>query len=179
METIIQKVTQTVIDYMPKEYFCHIQFVTKVALEMQKIKGGDIEIITVASIAHDYGRLPEGDNTLHPEIGAEKTTALLHSLGYPPEQTQRVARCIMMHNKKEGFQSIEEEIVMNADQLSKVIYHEAFMLLVKKETFEERALWALKYLNKGYENTTFLDFKDTYTPLYQQKKSLFELILKK
>lgn len=170
-------VREEIISYMPKEYYCHLQFVHTVAVDLQKQKGGDLEIVEIAAIAHDYGREHGADNSMHPEKGAEKIEAFLLEHGYDAEKAAHVARCTEMHNKKEGFQSIEEEIVANADQLSKLLYHEAFMLLVKKETYVERAEWALKYLDKGYNNTTFPELKTTHEALYKSKRAIFEAVL--
>jgi len=167
-----------IIRYMPKEYFCHLQFVHQVACELQKEKGGDLEVIKIASIAHDYGREEDADNSQHPEIGSLKIKAFLLQHNYSSEKSEHIARCTLMHNKESGFGSIEEEVVANADQLSKLIYHEAFMLLVKKDTYMDRAVWGLKYLDKGFNKATFADVKERYRALYEAKKQTFEQVLK-
>lgn len=172
-------VKNEIISYMPKEYYCHLQFVHKVSLQLQKQKGGDRQVIEISSIAHDYGRVEGADNKMHPEKGAEKIEKFLRAKNYDDQKTKHVARCTLMHNKREGFETIEEEIVANADQLSKLLYHEAFMLLVKKDTYRERAEWGLKYLDKGYNNTTFKELKDEYYDLYMSKRSIFESVLEK
>jgi len=174
MFTVVKK---EIIAYMPKEYYCHLQFAHLVACDLQKQKGGDLEIIEIAAIAHDYGRVPEGDNANHAEIGSEKIKAFLLAQNYAIGKVEQVATCTLMHNKKIGFSSLEEEIVANADQLSKLLYHEAFMLLVKKETYQDRALWALKYLDKGFQSISFTEIREQYRPLYESKKAVFEKIL--
>lgn len=170
-------VKQEIIGYMPKEYFCHLQFVHIVACELQKEKGGDLEVIEIAAIAHDYGRVEGGDNATHAELGSQKIKTFLLNQNYSTAKAEHVARCTLMHNKTSGFNSIEEEVVANADQLSKLLYHEAFMLLVKKDTYHERALWGLKYLEKGFNNATFEDIKDRYRSLYEAKKRTFEQVI--
>jgi HD superfamily phosphodiesterase len=176
MDTI-EKIREYIIGYMPKEYYCHIQFVHKVACELQEEKGGNREVVEIASIAHDCGRVDGADNSQHPEIGAEKIKPVLAELGMNESMILHISRCILMHNKTEGFESIEEEIVANADQISKIIYHEAFMLLVKKETFDERARWAVKYLDKGFQNATFEDLKKRYHDMYMKKRAVFTRVL--
>lgn len=171
-------VKEEIIQYMPKEYYCHLQFVHKVACELQEEKGGDREVIEISAIGHDYGRVADGDNSNHAEVGSEKLRTFLLEQGYPSDKADHVARCTLMHNKESGFESIEEEIIANADQLSKVIYHEAFMLMVKKDTYHERANWGLTYLDKGFHKATLADTKERYRPHYEEKKRIFEQVLK-
>ena len=172
-----EKIRQYVINYMTKEYHCHVQFVYEVACNLVDEKGGRREVVEIAAITHDIGRIEEGDNSQHPEIGSEKIKPIMIDLGYDEATIAHVSRCILMHNKTSGFQSIEEEIVANADQISKIIYHEAFMLLVKKETFDERARWAIKYLDKGFSKATFEDLKKRYHDMYIKKCSVFARVL--
>jgi HD superfamily phosphodiesterase len=177
MESTFEIIKKEIIVMMPKEYFCHLQFVHRMAVEFQRLKGGDLEIIELAAIAHDCGRVDEGDNSMHAEIGAEKIASRLAALNYDRDKLRRVARCVLMHNKESGFESIEEEIIMNADHISKVLYHEAFMLMVKKESFQDRAKWAIKYLDKGYNKATFQDIKAEYANIYQSKRKIYESVL--
>lgn len=60
-----------------KEYFCHLQFVEDRASFLQLEKGGDIEVIKIASIAHDIGRVEDADNSDHAREGADKIKLLL------------------------------------------------------------------------------------------------------
>ena len=59
-----------------------------------------------------------------------------------------ICNCTQKHNGHYGFETIEEEIVANADSASKILFHEAFMLMCKKESFQEKAAWGIKYLEK-------------------------------
>ena len=174
---LFEQVKSEIIGYMPKEYYCHLQFVHLMARELMRTRPCDREVVEVASILHDYGRVPDGDNSSHAEIGSKKAESFLLNLGYDNAITQHISRCILMHNKTEGFATLEEEIIMNADQISKIVYHEAFMLLVKKETFEERARWGIKYLDKGYAHTTFEDVKKKYKHIYLQKREVLQRVL--
>lgn len=178
MSPVFAALEAAVAAYMPKEYCCHLTYTLTVARELQAQYGGDLEIIELAAIAHDFGRVPEGDNSMHAELGAPKVEAFLIREGYPAERAVRVARCVFMHNKNEGFETIEEEVVMNADRISKVIHHEAFILLSKKQTVPDRARWALKYLDKGMM-VTLPGLKEKYEALYQQKRAVYDAVLEK
>ena len=177
MSSIFEIIRDELIASTPKEYNCHLQFVHFLAKEFQKLKGGDVEVIEIAAIAHDYGRVPDGDNTFHAEIGAERIAVRLTEVHYDTEKTKHIARCVRMHNKDVGFKSIEEEIVMNADRLSKIAYFEAFMLMVKKESFQDRTKWAIKHLDQSYNKATFLDIRAQYEHMYLNKRNLYGMVL--
>ena len=175
--TIFEKIKIRVKEQFPKEYACHLLFVLEVALDLNKRKGGDREIIEIASIAHDIGRVQGGDNHFHAEASSEKIIIWLKELGYNDKKISMITRCVMMHNKTERFHSIEEEIVSNADSLSKFMYHDMFMLMCEKDNYLDRARWGLKYIEKGYIKLTFPDLKEEYRPLYEKLKKRYESIV--
>jgi len=107
----------------------------------------------------------DGDNSLHPKIGSEKIIPWLKEFNYDEKKIPAISRCILMHNKTAGFQSIEEEIVSNADHLSKLLYLDMFMLMCKKDNYVDKAKWGLKYIEKGYNKLTFSDIKEEYHAL--------------
>lgn len=172
--SIIEKITVRVKKEFPKEYICHLIFVRDVALDLSREKGGDREIIEIAAIAHDIGRVQDGDNSLHAEIGSERIIQWLKEFEYDNGKIHKVSRCVLMHNKTDGFESIEEEIVSNADHLSKLLYLDMFMLMCKKDNYIEKAKWGLKYIEKGYNKLTFSDIKIKYNLLYDELKKRYE-----
>lgn len=69
--------------------------VHEVAIDLQQRYGGDLEVIKIAAIAHDIGRVEDGDNSRHPEIGAEKIIPWLQEFAYEHEEAKPlIARCI-------------------------------------------------------------------------------------
>jgi len=177
MSPIFEKLKHRVHEQFPKEYVCHIVYVHEIAVELQKKYGGDLEIIELASIAHDIGRVAEGDNSLHPEIGSEKIIPWLQEFGYDSNRIPQISRCILMHNKTEGFTTIEEKIICTADNLSKLLYLDMFMLMCKKDTYIEKAKWALKYIEKGYSQIVFPELQEKYASLYHDLKLRYEKIV--
>lgn len=178
MNTVFETLKERVRTQFTKEYTCHIFFVYEVALDLQKKYGGDLEIIELASIAHDIGRVPDGDNSLHPEIGAEKIVPWLKELGYDNEEKiPRIARCVLMHNKTEGFQSLEERLVCSADNLSKLLYLDMFLLMCKKDSYLEKAQWGLKYIEKAYSKLVLPGLQEEYALLYESMKKRYERVL--
>ncbi|MFZ2555461.1 MAG: HD domain-containing protein [Minisyncoccia bacterium] len=160
-----------------KEFDCHLQFVRDIALELQKEYGGETEVIHIAAIAHDFGRIESGDNTDHPERGAQKIIPHLEKLGVSADRVEKIARCIRMHESLSGFTSIEEEIVANADRLSKITAHGAFMLMVKKETYLDRAKWGLKYIEKNYDMLTLPGLRQKYQEPFKSIQDVYSSVI--
>lgn len=177
MDNVFEILRERVQREFPKEYACHIFFVHEVAMVLQKKYGGDSDIIELASIAHDIGRVEGGDNSLHPEIGSGKIVSWLEGFGYSDEKVAHIARCILMHNKTEGFESIEERVVCSADNLSKLLYLDMFLLMCKKDSYLEKAEWGLKYIEKGYVKLALPGLKEEYASLYESLKKRYERVL--
>ena len=177
MENIFEKLRNRVREQFPKEYACHVFFVHKVALDLQKKYGGDLEIIELAAITHDIGRVEDGDNSLHSEIGSEKIIPWLKEFGYSEEKTPLIARCVLMHNKTAGFQSLEEKVVCSADNLSKLLYLDMFLLMCKKDTYLGKAEWGLKYIEKGYAKLALPGLKEEHKALYESLKERYQHVL--
>lgn len=176
---ILKEISGRVKEQFAKEYACHLVFVHKVAVELQQRYGGDLEVIEIAAMAHDIGRVEDGDNSMHPEIGATKIIPWLQEFAYENEEAKSlIARCILMHNKVDGFQGIEEEIISNADGLSKLLYHDMFMLMCRKDNYLDKAKWGLKYIEKGYSKLTLPGLREEYKGLYEGLKGRYEGVLK-
>lgn len=175
--TILDQLRGRVKAEFPKEFACHIFFVHEVARNLQAKYGGDDEIVEIAALTHDIGRVEEGDNTLHPEIGSEKILPWLRDLRYDECKVPQIARCILMHNKTQGFENVEERIVCSADNLSKLLYLDMFMLMCKKDTYLDKATWGLKYIEKGYSKLVLPGLQEEYKPLYESLKERYQRVL--
>lgn len=172
---IFEEIRKIVYQKFEKEYHCHLQYVLKVALELQKLHGGDLTVIKIAALAHDFGRTENGNNDNHPQLGAELIEPILKNLGLSAEKITKIQTCIA-YDPAQKPPTIEAEIVYNADQSSKILYLPAFMLMVKKETFRDRANWALKYLNR-LDRLTFPELKEQCLPEYRRQKQIYEDVL--
>ena len=171
----VNRVYRLLREKFPKEYQCHLQFVLAVAEDLQKERGGDLDVVKVGAIAHDFGREENGNNDNHPQRGAELIKPVLEELGFEADKILKIQDCIA-YKKGDAFKSIEAEIVYNADVASKILQHEAFMLMVKKDTFRERAEWAMKYLDR-IEKITILSLKEKCLSKYQELKQIYKYVL--
>ena len=172
-EMLVDEVRKIIKERSPKEYACHLQFVHELAVTLQREYGGNDLVIQTAALIHDYARQEGKDNSRHPEEGAIEVVPVLERLGYTPNDIAMVSRCVLMHDKTKGFESLEEEIVANADQLSKLTHHAAFVLMSKKDTWREKTEWALKYLDKGYNNLTLGGLKERYRDAYLTQREIY------
>lgn len=160
-----------------KEYYCHVQFVRKVGLELAKKYKVDKEVIEVACLLHDIGRDNELEGEDHGDAGARISSELLKKGDFTAEETYIILSCIKKHNKEnKSVLTLEEKVVITADCASKVLYHEAFMLMCKKPTYVEKLAWGQKYLEKGYRNIKFPDYKLKIAPKYKALKDIYRSV---
>lgn len=143
-----------------KEYLCHIQYVIKIAMKLAKDYDVDPEIIELSCLLHDIGRGKELDGEKHSQAGKRIAEKILQNSTFSEEKKQQIYSCILSHNSPIVPKSIEEEIVRSADAGSKIEYHEAFMLMCKKTTYEDRLAWGIKYLQKGFDKISINSYKD-------------------
>ncbi len=166
---------------MPKEYFCHIQFVKLLTDQLIEQYNPENKLeLKIAALLHDIGRTKEVVGEHHSATGSKMLPDILKKLKLESKinstQSKLIQNLIASHNAKIG-NSLEEKILITADSLSKVQYHEAFMLLCKKPTFQERAKWGLKYLNKGYERLQFEEIKNRFEGKYQEINLIYQKVL--
>ena len=177
MQELLKKIEKQVEKEFRKEYLCHLKIVQKIAIDLQQRFGGDLDVIKIASISHDIGRVEGGDNKMHAERGALRIREWLKAANLPSDAIEKISRCALMHNKVSDFQSIEEKIVSNADMLSKLVGHQQFMLMCKKDNYIDKAKWGLKYVEKAYFKLTIPELTEERRQLYEDLKRNYEDIL--
>jgi putative nucleotidyltransferase with HDIG domain len=161
-----------------KEYLCHIQYVVKIALSLAQELGVDISLIETACWLHDIGRGRELPGEKHAETGKRMAEEILRDTEFTEEQKQKIYSCILSHNSQTVPLSIEEQIVRTADGGSKIEYHEAFMLLCRKETYEERLVWGIKYLEDGFSSISIDSYRRQIESKYVSIIGLYNNILR-
>ncbi len=159
-----------------KELACHVQFVVMVGLELAQKYNVDTKIIELSCLLHDVGRSHEIEDEDHGDSGARITADLLRDVGIPKKEFTTILECIQKHTKNLPSYTIEQKIVITADGASKVLYHEAFMLLCKKQTYHEKLEWGKKYLEKGYKRTLMPEYKKTLVNKYKSIKTTYASI---
>lgn len=175
-----EKIMEILLRDNKKEFLCHIQFVLEIGLRLAKNNNADLDIVEAACLLHDIGRGKELENEEHPQTSKRIAEELLADSNYSEEQKEKIFACILSHGASEVPATLEEQVVRTADSGSKVEYHEAFMLLCKKETCEDRLAWGIKYLEKGYHNLSLDAYKkeveQKYILISETYKKIFKMI---
>ena len=154
------------------EYVCHVYFVYKLAMQLQKRCGGDRRVIAAAALLHDVGR--DRDNRPHEITGMEIAERELKSLGIKPKIIGQICQTIRAHGVKDVKpKTIEDKIVASADGAAKILYAPLFGLLSRKEPHEKPA-WLLKYIERGYRKICIPKFKKEIGPQYRLMKHLYQ-----
>ncbi len=98
----------------------HLERVLGFALQLQDKYGGDVDIITAASLLHDLGRSnPELHGQDSRDLSVELALGVLEEVKFPPQKIPKVITCILEHDQPENTPSSREsEILKDADFLS-------------------------------------------------------------
>jgi len=104
--------------------FPHIKRVYDLCLEIGKKLNANIELLKIASLLHDIGRIDEKLNKLkrnHAEISAEKALDFLnsHDFNLSKEDIENIIHCIRAHSFSNDAipNTIEAKILSDADKL--------------------------------------------------------------
>lgn len=173
-----EKIVEILLRDNKKEFLCHIQFVLEIGMRLAKDNNADVDVVEAACLLHDIGRGKELAGEDHPQTSKRIAEELLVNSDYSEEQKEKIFTCILSHGAKDIPATLEEQIVRTADGGSKVEYHEAFMLLCKKDTYEERLVWGIKYLEKGYVNMTISAYKKELKQKYASISGVYKKIFK-
>ncbi|OGI59670.1 hypothetical protein A3C60_01870 [Candidatus Nomurabacteria bacterium RIFCSPHIGHO2_02_FULL_37_45] len=171
------KIMEILLKENKKEYVCHIQYVVKIGLELAEENKVDPNIVEIACLLHDIGRDKELPGEHHSQTGKRIAEEILKDSLLSQEQQKKIVQCILAHGFDDTPLSTEEQIVRSADAGSKVEYHEAFMLMCKKITYEERLAWGNKYLQKGFEKISIQSYKEKVEQKYTAINAIYQKIL--
>jgi uncharacterized protein len=144
----------------------HILAVKENALKLQKILGGDKEIIEIATFLHDcdYSK----GIKMHAETSADKARKFLNSINYP--KTKQVIEAILNHaaHLHKPDASLEAKILFDADKMETIkpygilrvaFYHKD---LPFKEMMEKVQYYCISLYKKLYFNESRKLIKSDY-----------------
>jgi putative nucleotidyltransferase with HDIG domain len=173
-ENFRTKLINKVLEAHAKEYACHVQYVAEIGLRLAQETGADPGVIETACLLHDIGRDFEQGEEDHAEAGYRIAKEFLSDSPLTEEQRTAVINSILSHNSDEVPATLPQQIVRSADAGSKVEFHEAFVLMSKKQTYVEKLLWARKYLDKGYSKISFDSYKESLRPKYEALSAMYQ-----
>ncbi|MEK6970045.1 MAG: HD domain-containing protein [Nanoarchaeota archaeon] len=152
----------------------HAEFVTYFALELLKYELGDRKVVVPAAILHDIGwsqmspaevnlfsdpnmkRYEPALRARHQEEGARKARDILIDSGYSQPHIPHIVEIISQHDTRDGFYSLEDGIMRDADKLWRFTIPEVEISTThRSKTLEGLDVRNRKYIQK--ENFLYSD----------------------
>lgn len=168
----LDRYKQAILKDHAMQYYCHVQFVVEIALRLGKVLGGDLETLEIAALLHDIGRGRENKGETHYNAGARIAGPLIDCI--ETNKKEKILRCIQNHSAKEKTIFIEEDIIITADAGSKIEFHEAFMLMCKKEAYTDKLKWGIKHLKKNFQKITIDSYRNSIAKKYAEILEMYE-----
>jgi putative nucleotidyltransferase with HDIG domain len=169
---LVEKIRNIVIDICRQlerleDYNYHISVVENLAVDLGKRFGADEEILRIAALLHDIGRIKFGAER-HEETGAIEAEKILKELKLEEKTTEKIIECIKEHRHEKLTIpiSLEAKILKIADAYSHFKKPLEIIYMVVKRGFglEEGLLWMKNKLEKDLkflkEMSNELDIKD-------------------
>jgi putative nucleotidyltransferase with HDIG domain len=100
-------------------YNVHVKHMVEYAKQLAKKLKANEEIVEIAALLHDIGRL-DGTNENHHEVGAQYAEKYLKDIGYDKQKISVIKNCILAHrgSVKIKRESIEAECIASADAMA-------------------------------------------------------------
>ena len=95
----------------------HVVRVFELADRIGRKERADMEVLLVAAILHDVGRMISEEK--HALASARLSEDLLRDLGFSEEKIERIIHCILAHSYSSGVtpETLEAKILSDADKL--------------------------------------------------------------
>ena len=134
--------------WTPKDFYWKHAFLTRnFALMIQKVVGGDKDVVEASALLHDIGKAELlGPN--HEEISAKFARGFLKRINF--DKIKQVMKCIRYKN----FESIEAKILRSADSMALIMDTEGQKWYFKNILKNNKAR-ILKELKKSYSEIGF------------------------
>lgn len=154
----------------PSRWINHISPMLEKGGKMVKKYGGDIEVVQLAILFHDFTRI-KGDLKRHHITSALYAEKFLRKLQYDDNKITKIKRCIKNHRGSIRGErvSVEEKILSTAD----AIVHIEFPLVMfcacfakKKYGINETKKWILSKIRRSLEKIYFIDELKDIKPKY-------------
>lgn len=117
IETLIKNLCQKT-DF-PAQFEYHIIAVKKYALKLAKKYQAHQEVVELAALFHDIGRITTNSQHNHDLAGVKQASKILKKFGYSQEIIDKVNHCIRTHRSRERKpETLEAKIIATADTMS-------------------------------------------------------------
>ena len=157
----------------------HIKYVYEESIELARMYGADIEIVSLGALLHDIALINEvGDRKDHHINGELIARELLKGLNYDQNKMNKVLKCVYNHRSSKNAETIEETCVADADILAHfdnipMLFNSAFVRC--NVNLNEVNEWMKKAFEKDYNDLSERT-KEIFNTRYKQ---ICEIVLKK
>jgi len=157
----------------------HIALVVKHAKGLAKKYGADEDIVELAALLHDIGRLKYGPENHH-ITGAEETEKILKGYGFSEKTIKEVKYCVLSHRGSLDIpqETLAAKIVCNADAMSHFDVMPIFFYWRSKEHgLEEIFNWVDEKIERDWnEKLTLPKAKKMVEENYKAIKRLLDIL---
>jgi len=154
----------------------HIVPVVKYAKKLAKILNANEELVEIAALLHDIGRIRFGSENHH-ITGISEAEKILLKYNAPQDVIDEVKHCIESHRASEGVPPKTKiaKIIANADAMAHFdILPVFFYWLSKKQTFDEVFKWVDDKIERDWKEKLTLPEART---IMKDKYKAIKLIL--
>jgi uncharacterized protein len=157
------------------DYKYHILPVVKYAKKLAQIYKADAEVVEIAALLHDIGRIDIKNDEEHHVLGVLVAEKILKKLKYSEEIIKEVKHCVLSHRASQGLepQTLIAKIIANADAMSHfdmlpIFYYWNGQRNIKIAEITE---WVEKKLERDWEKKlTFPEAKKMVAEKYKTAK---------
>ena len=156
----------------------HIKYVYEESIELARMYGADIEIVSLGALLHDIALINQvGDRKEHHINGEKIAREILEKMNYNQEKMNRVLKCVYNHRSSKNANTIEEMCVADADILAHfdnipMLFNSAFVR--NSVNLNEVREWMKNAFEKDYNDLSERT-KEIFNDRY---KLICEIVLK-
>ena len=156
----------------------HIKYVYEESIELARMYGADIEIVSLGALLHDIALINQvGDRKEHHINGEKIAREILEKMNYNQEKMNRALKCVYNHRSSKNSETIEEVCVADADILAHfdnipMLFNSAFVR--NSVNLNEVREWMKNAFEKDYNDLSERT-KEIFNDRY---KLICEIVLK-
>lgn len=153
----IEKIRKLVRDkFEENDWKYHMLPVVKYAKELAKAYKVDKELVELAALLHDIGRVNIKHDEDHHIVGLPEAEKILKKFDYSKEIIKEVKHCVASHRTSKGSKpkTMVAKIVANADAMAHLDILPVFFWWRKSRknyTFEETVKWVKNKIEKDWK----------------------------
>lgn len=162
-----QRLATDLLKYLPADQpdgshdLSHIHRVWVNAQRIQRVEGGDLEVLLAATVLHDCVAV-EKNSPLRGQastLSAQRAASILADMGWPLQRIEQVAHAVKTHSYSAGFEplTLEARILQDSDRLDAIgavgiarCFYVSGRMGSALYDFENPAAWGREYQDKAY-----------------------------